>query len=148
MGDTLIHEPQRQLLGQLPHRKLLGAAESCMRTRSTLRYPRASQAGHHELDGLLQLAQIAFELGLSQPDAIPATLVQGTVQKGRVSRRLRTPLNRGNITVGVPSISSIRRSTRLVPLLNQTSLVIRERARIAKRHLAQLNDLLVNLLRM
>lgn len=63
--------------------------------------PRASQAGHHELDGLLQLPQIAFELGLSQSHAIRTTLVRGTAQKGRVIWVLRTPQNRGNITLPV-----------------------------------------------
>ena len=50
------------------------------------------------MDGLLQLPQKAFELGLSQSHAIRATLVRGTAQKGRVSRELRTPKNRGNIS--------------------------------------------------
>lgn len=44
-----------------------------------------------------QLAQIAFQLGLSQPYAIRETLVRGTAQKSRVNRELRTPQNRGNI---------------------------------------------------
>ena len=78
MGDALIHEPQTQLLGQLAHRKLLGTIEERLRAWAAVRYPGASQAGHHELDGLLQLPQIAFELGLSQPYAIRETLVRGT----------------------------------------------------------------------
>ena len=98
MGNTLVHEPQRQLLGQLAHRKLLGSIEDRLRAWAALRYSGASKAGHHELDGLLQLPQIAFELGLSQSHAIRATLVRGTAQKDRVSRELRTPKNRGNIT--------------------------------------------------
>ena len=98
MGSALINEPQRQLLGQLPHRKLLGQAQGCLRAWPARRYPGASKAGHHELDGLFQLPQIAFELGLSQPNAIGEMLV-GTAQKGRVSRELRTPQNRGNITL-------------------------------------------------
>jgi len=44
-----------------------------------------------------KLPEIAFELRLPQPYAIRATLVRGTAQKGRASRELRTPQNRGNI---------------------------------------------------
>ena len=87
------------MLGQLAHRKLLGTIEERLRAWAAVRYPGASQAGHHELDGLLQLPQIAFELGLPQPHAIRETLVRGTAQKSRVSRELRTPQNRGNINV-------------------------------------------------
>ena len=67
-----------QLLGQLAHRKLLGSFEDRLCAWAALRNPGASKAGHHELDGLLQLPQIAFELGLSQPYAIRETLVRGT----------------------------------------------------------------------
>ena len=39
-----------------------------------------------------------LKLGLPQPYAIRETLARGTAQKGRVSRELRTPQNRGNIS--------------------------------------------------
>ena len=58
--------------------------------------------------GLLQLPQIAFELGLSQPYAIRETLVRGTAQKGRVSRELRTPQSRGNISGSLGTFQSAR----------------------------------------
>lgn len=114
MGDAFIDEPQRQLLGQLAHRKLLGQAQGCLRAWPALRNPGASKAGHHELDGLLQLAQIAFQLGLSQPYAIRETLVRGTAQKSRVSRELRTPQNRGNITKMRPDSAELPGDTLII----------------------------------
>ena len=72
-----------------PIESLQGALEDSLRAWAALHYPRASKVVHHELDGILQLPQIAFELGLPQPDAIRKTLVRGTAQKSRVSRELR-----------------------------------------------------------
>jgi hypothetical protein len=84
----------------------MGSFEGRLRAWTALRHPGARKAGHHELDGLLQLPEIAFELGLPQSYAIRETLVRGTAQKGRVSRVLRTPQNRGNIKTWIVGTSA------------------------------------------
>lgn len=65
-GHTFVDESQGQLRGQLAHRKLLGLIEDRLRAWAAFRNSGASKAGHRGLDGLLQLPQIAVELGLSQ----------------------------------------------------------------------------------
>jgi putative transposase len=78
LGHALIDEQKGELLGQRANGELLGSAENGQCAWSKIRHPRAGQAGCDGLDGFLQSPQAAFVAGLSQPDAVRATLVRGT----------------------------------------------------------------------